>query len=236
MALGEITVTDQSSGKDVRTTVRTINSSDYHMQAVVPFRAGILNWLTLYAQHLGDETITLPDGSTTTKYILTRRPMPSDLEGVENYAEDTGNTNTSSASVLSKSFYLDEKLLEDLQLNGTVRFRTTVGVKSSGTTDTAYIDSVKFSLYKIDSSGTSTQLGSTRTVTVDIQNNTTSWVERSVVGLMELSGAVLESSQKLYVTIDIWGHTAGSTDSFDVRLRYDAGTSKTYVEIAVEEA
>jgi len=230
----EIRVTDQTSGEYVRTYERTINAIAVNMQAVVPMRAGILNWLTLYAQHLGDETITLPD-STTTKYILTRRPMPSDLEGVENYAEDTGNTNTSSASVLSKSFYLDEKLLETLQLNGTVRFRTTVAVKSSGTTDIAYIDSVKFSLYKIDSGGSSTQLGSTRTVTVDIQNNTTSWVEKSVVGLMELSGATLESAQKLYATIDIWGHTAGSTDSFDVRLSYDSGTSKTYVEIAVEE-
>lgn len=231
----EIRVTDQTSGEYVRTYERTVNSIAVNMQAVVPMRAGILNWFTLYAQHLGDETITLPDGSTTTAYILTRRPMPSDLEGVENYAEDTGNTNTTSASVLSKSFYLDEKLLETLQLNGTVRFRTTVAVKSSGTTDIAYIDSVKFSLYKIDSSGTSTQLGSTRTVTVNIQNNTTTYVEKSVVGLIELSGATLESAQKLYATIDIWGHTAGSTDTFDVRLSYDAGTSKTYVEIAVEE-
>ena len=231
----EIMVTDQTSGEYVRTIERSVNSTDVNMQAVVPMRAGILNWLTLYAQHLGDETITLPDGSITTKYILTRRPMPSDLEGVENEIEDTGNTNTTSASVLSKNFYLDEKILETLQLNGTVRFRTTTAVKSSGTTDTAYIDSVKFSLYKIDSSGISTQLGSTRTVSVDIQNNTTTYLEKSVIALIDLSNETLESTQKLYVKIDIWGHSAGSTDTFDVRISYDAGTSKTYVEIAVEE-
>jgi len=231
----EIMVTDQTSGEYVRTYERTVNSTAVNMQAVVPMRAGIQEWLTLYAQHLGDESITLPDGSTTTKYILTRRPMPSDLEGVENDAEDTGNSNTTSASVLLKSFYLDETILETLQLNGTVRFRTTVAVKSSGTTNMAYIDSVKFSLYKIDSSGTSTQLGSTRTVTVDIQNNTTTYLEKSVVALLDLSSETLEAAQKLYAKIDIWGHTAGSTDTFDVRMSYDAGTSKTYVEIAVEE-
>ena len=231
----EIMVTDQTSGEYVRTIERSVNSTDVNMQAVVPMRAGILNWLTLYAQHLGDETIILPDGSTTTKYILTRRPMPSDLEGVEDEAEDTGNTNTTTASVLSKNFYFDEKILETLQLNGTVRFRTTVGVKSSGTTDVAYIDSVKFSLYKIDSSGTSTQLGSTRTVSVNIINNTTTYLEKSVLALLNLNNETLETTQKLYIKIDIWGHTAGSTDTFDVRMSYDAGTSKTYVEIAVEE-
>jgi len=231
----EIMVTDQTSGEYVRTIERSVNSTDVNMQAVVPMRAGILNWLTLYAQHLGDEIITLPDGSTTTKYILTRRPMPSDLEGVENEGEGIGNTNTTSAYIFSKSFYLDEKILETLQLNGTIRFRTTVAVKSSGTTDTAYIDSVKFSLYKIDSAGTSTQLGSTRTVSVDMQNNTTTYLEKSVVALLDLSNEILEASQKLYAKIDIWGHTAGSTDTFDVRMSYDAGTSKTYVEIAVEE-
>ena len=231
----EIMVTDQTSGEYVRTIERSVNSTDVNMQAVVPMRAGILNWLTLYAQHLGDETIILPDGSTTTKYILTRRPMPSDLEGVEDEAEDTGNTNTTTASVLSKNFYFDEKILETLQLNGTVRFRTTVGVKSSGTTDVAYIDSVKFSLYKIDSSGTSTQLGSTRTVSVNIINNTTTYLEKSVLALLNLNNETLETTQKLYIKIDIWGHTNGSTDTFDIRMSYDAGTSKTYVEIAVEE-
>jgi len=231
----EIRVTDQTSGEYVRTYERSVNATAVNMQAVVPMRAGIQNWLTLYAQHLGDETITLPDGSTTTKYILTRRPMPSDLEGVENESEDTGNSNTTSASVLSKSFYLDEKILETLQLSGTVRFRATVAVKSSGTTDIAYIDSVKFSLYKIDSAGTSTQLGSTRTVSVDMQNNTTTYLEKSVVALLDLSSETLEAAQKLYAKIDIWGHTAGSTDTFDVRMSYDAGTSKTYVEIGVEE-
>ena len=99
----------------------------------------------------------------------------------------------------------------------------------------AYIDSVKFSLYKIDSSGTSTQLGSTRTVSVDMQNNTTTYLEKSVVALLNLSSETLEAAQKLYAKIDIWGHTAGSTDTFDVRMSYDAGTSKTYVEIGVEE-
>ena len=231
----EIMVADQTSGEYVRTFERSVNANAVNMQAVIPMRAGIQNWLTLYAQHLGDETMLLPDGSTTTKYILTRRPMPSDLEGVENEAEDTGNTNTTSASVLSKSFYLDEKLLETLQLNGTVRFRATVAVKSSGTTDIAYIDSVKFSLYKIDSAGTSTQLGSTRTISVDMQNNTATYLEKSVVALIDLSDETLEAAQKLYAKIDIWGHTAGSTDTFDVRMSYDAGTSKTYVEIAVEE-
>ncbi|RLG20059.1 hypothetical protein DRN77_08130 [Methanosarcinales archaeon] len=231
----EIMVTDQTSGEYVRTYERNVNSNAVNMQAVVPMRAGIQDWFTLYAQHLGDESITLPDGSTTVKHVLTRRPMPSDLEGVENESEDTGNSNTTSASVLSKSFYLDEKIIETLQLNGTVRFRATVAVKSSGTTDIAYIDSVKFSLYKIDSSGTSTQLGSTRTVSVDMQNNTTTYLEKSVVALLDLSSETLEAAQKLYAKIDIWGHTAGSTDTFDVRMSYDAGTSKTYVEIGVEE-
>ena len=239
MAEGEITVTDQASGKDVRTLTRTINASDYHMQSVVQYRGGIQNWLTLYAQHTGDDWITLPyqsDGNLSSKFILTRRPMPSDLEGVINNvsASATGTSNTS--CIYNQRFFLDESILEDLHLtSSTVRIRGTFGVKVSNGSGTGYLNSVKFDLAKLNASETHTSLGS-KTINVSISNATTTEVEKSIVAIFDLSNQSIGSDQKLEMIVNTLGAVNNTSDTVIHTLYFDAGTSKTYVEIQTEEA
>jgi len=240
----EIRVLDQASGEFVRTIERTVNSVAVNMQGLVKFRGAIQQWLTLYAQHIGDDTITLPyqaksdeseASSTTQKQVLTRRPMPSDLEGVVNSIEKTTQATTDNTVVISgMRFFLDEKLLETLQLNGTVRFRVTLAVKTNNAAATAYLQKVVFSVRKLTGNDTYTTLG-TKTVTVNISNATTTYVEKSVIGIVDLSGQTLLTGEKLVLEITTNGKITNATYICTHRLSYDASTSKTFVEISVEE-
>jgi len=240
----EIRVLDQASGEYVRTIERTINSIGVNMQGIVPFRGAVQQWLTLYAQHVGDDTITLPyqaksdeteAASTTQKQILTRRPSPSDLEGVVNSIEKTTQATGDNTTVINcMRFFLDEKLLETLQINGTIRFRVTVAVKTSNTSGTAHLQQIVFKLRKLTANDTYTTLG-TKTVTVSITNATTAYVEKSVLGLIDASAKSLATDEKLLLEVLTNGKISNASYVCTHRLSYDAGTSKTYCEIAVEE-
>lgn len=240
----EIRVLDQVSGEFVRTIERTVNAVDVNMQSVIPFRGAIQRWLTLYAQHIGDDTITLPyqaksdeteSASVTQKQILTRRPTPSDLEGVVNSIEKTTQaTGDNTAVINGMRFFLDEKVLETLQLNASIRFRATVAVKTNNVLGTAHLQQVVFKLKKLTADNTYTTLG-TKTVTVGITNATTTYVEKSVVALVDASAQTLATNEKLLLEVLTNGKITNASYICTHRLSYDAGTSKTYCEIAVEE-
>lgn len=240
----EIRVLDQASGEFVRTIERTVNSVAVNMQANVGFRGAIQQWLTLYAQHMGDDTITLPfqaksdeteASSATQKQILTRRPTPSDLEGVVNSIEKTTQAIGDNTTVINcMRFFLDEKLLETLQLNATIRFRVTVAVKTNNVSGTAHLQQVVFKLRKLTAADTYTTLG-TKTVTVNITNATTTYIEKSVVAIVDASAQTLATGEKLLLEVLTNGKISNASYVCTHRLSYDAGTSKTYCEIAVEE-
>ena len=240
----EIRVPDQASGEYVRTIERTINSLGVNMQGVVPVRGAIQHWFTLYAQHIGDDTITLPyqaksdeseSASTTQKQILSRRPSPSDLEGVVNSIEKTTQATGDNTTVINcMRFFLDEKLLETLQLNATIRFRVTVAVKTNNVSGTAHLQQVIFKLRKLTAADTYTTLG-TKTVTVNITNATTTYVEKSVLGIVDASAQTLATGEKLLLEVLTNGKITNASYICTHRLSYDAGTSKTYCEIGVEE-
>lgn len=240
----EIRVLDQATGEYVRTVERTVSAVAVNMQGMVKFRGAIQQWLTLYAQHIGDDTITLPyqaksdeteASSTTQKQVLTRRPSPSDLEGVVTSIEKTTQAIGDNTTVINcMRFFLDEKLLETLQLNATIRFRVTVGVKTSNTSGTAHLQQVIFKLRKLTAADTYTTLGE-KTVTVNIQNATTTYIEKSVIALIDASAKTLAVGEKLLLEVTTNGKISDASYTCTHRLSYDAGTSKSFVEIAVEE-
>ena len=239
----EIRVIDQSTGEYVRTVERTVNSIGVNMQSIVKFRGAIQQMLTLYAQHIGDDTITLPyqaksdeteSSSATQKQILTRRPSPSDLEGVVNSIEKTTQATVTTTVINCMRFFLDEKLIETLQLNATIRFRVTVAVKTNNVSGTAHLQQVVFKLRKLTANDTYTTLG-TKTVTVNIENATTTYVEKSVLGIVDASAQTLATGEKLLLEVLTNGKITNASYVCTHKLSYDAGTSKTYCDIGVEE-
>ena len=240
----EIRVTDQTAGEYVRTIERTVNSIGVNMQGIVKFRGAIQQWLTLYAQHTGDDTITLPyqaksdeteASATTQKQVLTRRPSPSDLEGVVNSIEKTTQATVDNTTVINcMRFFLDEKLPETLQLNATIRFRVTVAVKTNNISGTAHLQQVVFKLRKLTANDTYTTLG-TKTVTVNITNATTTYVEKSVIAIVDASAQSIATGDKLLLEVLTNGKISNASYICTHRLSYDAVTSKSFVEIGVEE-
>ena len=242
----EIRVLDQTTGEYVRTIERTVNSISVNMQSMVKFRGAIQQWWTLYAQHIGDDTITLPyqaksdeseSASTTQKQVLTRRPAPSDppLAGFVSSIEKTTQATGDNTTVINgMRFFLDEKLLETLQLNATIRFRATVGVKTNNTSGTAHLQQVLFKLRKLTAADTYTTLGE-KIVTINLQNATTTYAERSVIALIDASAQTLATGEKLLLEITTNGKISNASYICTHRLSYDTGTSKTFCEIAVEE-
>lgn len=240
----EIRVTDQASGEYVRTIERTVNAKAVNMQGMVKFRGGIQQWLTLYAQHIGDDNITLPfqaksnedeSSSTSQKQVLTRRPSPSDLEGVVNSIEKTTQGTGENTTVINgMRFFLDEKLIEELQLNATIRVRVTVAVKTDNVSGTAHLQQVVFKLRKLTANDTYSDIV-TKTVTVSIQNATTDYVEKSVVALIDASAKKIETANKLLLEITTNGKISNASYICTHRLSYDAGTSKSFIDIGVEE-
>jgi ribosomal protein L9 len=202
-------------------------------------------WLTLYAQHLGDGSITLPyqaksdesqGASATQQQILTRRPMPSDLEGIINEIEKTTQSTSDNTTVIDGlRFFLDEKLNKALNLNGTVRVRTTAAVKTNNVSGTAHLQQIVITLKKLTAANTYTSLG-TQTVTVNITNATTAYAEKSVVATFDLSSKNVETGDKLLVEITTNGKITNASYVCTHRISFDAGTSKTYAEIGIKES
>lgn len=244
MADTEIRVSDRSSGEYVRTIEKTINSLDVNQQVITPFAGGILQNLRLYVQDLGDDTITLPftaksdesqSTSATQSQILTRELLPYDLEGVTEEIEKTTQSATNYTKVINKvRFFLDEKLLETLQLNGTVKFQVKVGVKSNNTAGTAHLQQIIFSLVKLTAIDTYTTLG-TKTVTVDMSTATTGYVEKTVRAIVDAASKEIATTDKLVLEITTNGKISDATYICTHKISYRADTDDTWVEIGVEE-
>jgi hypothetical protein len=237
MSLGEITVIDQTAGKDVRTVERVINGSNYHLQAVIPYHAGIQGKWILYAQHLGHDSIDLPyqvNNSTKTSYILTRGPMPSDLDGVLNSISASTISFANTSVIFNQRFFLDEKVIEQLDFRSIARVRGTFGVKVLNASDIGYLNTVTFELAKLNASETHTTLA-LKSINVSISNATTTEIEKSIVGILDLSNTSIASGEKLELIVNTLGGTANASDTVVHTLHFDAGTSKTYVGIDIEE-
>jgi len=202
----------------------------------------ILDWYTLYAQNLGDASITLPfsactQGSTSTttacKYVLTRRLVPSDLSNVISSVAVSSVATTDTAIIDARRFFLDESLVGDLLLAGTVRARTSISIVSSTSAASATLTSVTLSLRKLTAADTYTTIGSSVT-TLNLVNNTTTAVQKSVVATIPVSPEVVVTpSEKLCLEVTATGKSSTSAGSNTLTLFFTAGTSSTYIEAGV---
>lgn len=246
-----ITVTDQETGEEVRTITRLVGGATHHIQGVVPYRAGIMNYWTLFGQELGNgslgDVITLkssrtakPDesGSTTgSQYrVLTRRPFPSDTISAAGYIEKTTQSTSDNTTVINCCrFFLDEAIQEDLLINGSIRVRLAVGVKTNNASGTAYLQQVVVKLRQLTATDTYSDVA-TKTVTVTTSNATTSYVDKSVVVNLSVSAGTIDKDDDLLLEITTNGKISNASYVCTHILYFNAGTSRCYVEIPVEEA
>ena len=203
----------------------------------------VLDWLTMYAQHTGNDTVNLPYGAsspenisaiaTTTKYILTRRLNPSDLAGVVTAVSGATSAMSGIAVIDRLRFFLDENFVNDLLIAGTCRARTSISLVTNNVSGTAYLDGATISLRKLTGTTASSTLG-TKTIALNISNSTTSVIQYSVMANFQISPEVtVTPSEKLFLEVSVSGRISVSTYVATFVLLINPGTSSTYVELGV---
>lgn len=251
MTESDITVLDMASGAEVRTISRDIGGATKHMQGIVPYRAGIMNSLLLFAQEIGSgsigDTITLKNNYTakpsddvatsSSQYrVLTRRPVPSDSVGVTGYFSKTTQSTADNTLVIPGiRFFLDETFLEDLIIKGSVKIRATVGLVTNNASGTAHLQQVIFNLLHLTGNDTYTTLAS-KTINTGLSNSTTTEIIKSVFAIIPVENMVIEKNKDLVLEIKTTGKITNASYIATHKLYFEAGTSRTYIEIPTEEA
>lgn len=203
----------------------------------------IIDWFTLYAQHSGTSTNTLPftakydEAQTTsaTQYqVLTRRLHPDSLVSVVSSREyTTTSTGDNTTLVNGIKFFLDESFAATLTIVKSVRFRTVIQLKSSNASGTAYLQRVIFKLRALTANDTYRDLAE-KTVTVNASTTSTSYVNEAVIGVVKIdTDQALTTGEKLVLEITTDGK--GSSGSYTTyhNILFTAGSSETYVEFGV---
>jgi len=188
----------------------------------------------LYCQELGDDSHTLPDGSTTTTYALLRRPLPTDAEASSDY-EEKAVTDTSEAVQIDRRFVLPDPLVDTLLLIGAAYAHITATVKGDGTYAT-YITKVTFDLETVDSNNTYTSFASkTITFSTAISTTSTSHQYHYIPALLEISQTEVPVTEEVVLRIRIYGYMDTGGTSQAIRLYYTRGSADSYVELPVLE-
>lgn len=205
----------------------------------------IPRYLRLAAQNIGEETWTLPDGSTTTSYILAREPVPASLANASDYIEQAV-TDTSSALQIDQRFVWAENqllgyyssisdALDSLVVEGTAPIVLKVGALGDGTHAT-YIDQIQVSLEVLDSSGTYTQKAlSDITLSTPLSNDTTSWVTWDWYCLLNLSRTEILATENIVLRVRLYGYMDTGGTSQAVRLYFTRGSTDSFVDIPLDE-
>ena len=181
-----------------------------------------------YAQHLGSDSSTLPDGTTTTKYALLRKLLPSDNYESDNYK--TAQATSSTPSVLiDQRFYWTENLIGSLYLSGDFYAACKVGAIGDGSKKT-YISAIRFDVESLNSAGIYTTIA-TNTVTFStpysVSANTYSIIDVHAL----LSGTAQEFSVScvMCLRIRITGYLETGGTSQYIRLYYTKAQEDTYL-------
>jgi hypothetical protein len=189
----------------------------------------------LYAQHLGDDSYTLPDGLTTTDYVLLRRPLPEDAEGSLDYetvdltASFGGSGNTT--LLLDRRFYLAEDW-PDFVVQGVCLTKATIAAKGDGSNATR-ITQVKFDLETVNNLGTYTTLDSASlSFSTPFSVSSTSYNDTEVEALLEVSTTNLSTTKEdLVFRVQIYGNMATGGSANSIRLYFTRGQADTWVEV-----
>ena len=267
MTESDVTVKDgDAATADVRCILRSVSAANKAMQGVIAYRAGLQNYLTLFAQVMGtsDPTtgapllggyITLPSSRTakqqdtsgfttqgTQNHILTRRALPSDVFGADpaaigvNYDERSSVATADNSTIINAlRFFFEEGLSEDMLVDGAIRFRTTVSLKSSSTSGTASLQRVTFKLRQLSTTNTFEEIGSF-IATCTLTNATTTYVDKSIYAVIPVTAQKIEKAKTLVLEITTDGKSSNASYSVYHKISFDPGTSRTYVEIPIEEA
>jgi len=189
--------------------------------------------LTLFAQHVGDDSHTLPDGSTTTDYILTRSLLPSANEGsVDSLSASV--TATSETLVINRRFYWWEDLIGDAYLMGDFFAKARLAIAGDGSND-IYLTKVAFDVEMINKSGCH-EVIATKTITFSTPPHTSSTTESSVVvaGLVKAGSIVrFRMYNDLSLRIRAWGYVAGGSGT--MKLYFAPGSDDTYLVVNYAE-
>ena len=184
--------------------------------------------IILYTQHIGADSYTLPDGSSTTKYILTRNLFPSsNYESDDSLAQSF--TDTSEALVIDQRFYWWEEVIGDMYLTGDFFGKAKFGIAGDGT-NTAYLTKVAFDVESLDSAGSYTTIASkTITFTTAPSTASTSPLEVDIAGLVKGSWTRFRMYKDLSFRVRGWGYVAGGTGT--MYLYFTRGSDATYLVV-----
>ena len=187
--------------------------------------------MTLYAQHLGADSHTLPDG-TTTKYVLTRNLLPSDNYESEDYL-NVSVTSTSETLVINQRFYWWEDVVGDMYLLGDFVPKARFGIAGDGT-NAIYLTKVAFDIEALDSGGTHSTVGS-KTITFSTPRSTssTAFDVFNVMGIIKAGFQRFRMYKDLVLRVRAWGYIAAGTGN--MRLYFSRGEDATYVIVNYEE-
>jgi len=190
--------------------------------------------IRLYAQHIGDDSWTLPDGTTTTDMVLLRAPIPTALLNANDYTEQAV-TQTSSTLQIDQRFVLAENFMQELTIDGLARVICRVGAKGDGTYATT-LDRIILDIEKVDSAGTYTSLASKDiTLSTALSTTGTAWVTGDWQVLLSISRQVIETTENLVLRARIYAYMATGGTAQAVRLYYTRGSGDTLVDIPVDE-
>jgi len=190
--------------------------------------------LRLYAQHIGDDSWTLPDGTTTTDMVLVRAPVPTALLNANDNTEQSV-TQTTSTLQIDQRFVLAEEFMQELVIEGLARAVVRVGVKGDGTYNT-YIDRIIVDIEKVDSAGAYTSLAS-KDITLSSAQSTsgTDWVTGDWQVLLSLSRQNIDTDEQLVLRVRIYGYMDLGGTAQAVRLYHTRGSGDTLVDIPLDE-
>lgn len=253
MSEAYIGITDKTdSGTDkIRAIARSVESQTVNQQGITAYRAGILQYIPFIAQHLGDATITLPytckqvtgaSASATQCHVLLRRPLLLDTLNAVNYYEATltgaGSDQDNTQCIKNYRFFVGEKFLEPVIINGAIFFQAAVSHKTSAGTST--YQKTNFKLLAL-SANDPTAL--TEIVSVDVTvgtvwtNTTTTYSDKTIQAIGVPSSAVaVPAGSRLVLEISTYGKVNSTSNTATHKLSFDAGSSKTLVLIPTEEA
>jgi len=204
------------------------------VQTYIPAPRALPRHVRLYAQHIGDDSWTLPDGSTTTDMVLTRDPVPASLANANDYVE-AAVTETTSTLKIDQRFVLADNFMQDLVIEGLAKAVVRVGAKGDGTYNT-YIDRIIVNIEKVDENGNYISLVSKDiTLSSALSNSATDWETWDWQVLLSLSRQTIEPDEQLVLRVRVYAHMAeGGTDQ-TVRLYHTRGSQDTYVDIPLDE-
>ena len=203
-------------------------------QKVATAPRAVPRYMRLYAQHIGDDNWTLPDGTTTTDMVLVREPVPASLANANDYIE-AAVTATTSTLYIDQRFVLAEQPMQDLVIEGLARVVMRVGAKGDGTYAT-YIDRIIIDIERVTSAGTYTSIASKDiTLSTALSNSSTTWATWDWQVLLSLGRTTQGYDTNLVLRIRVYAYMASGGTAQAVRLYHTRGSQDTFVDLPLDE-